>query len=157
MAKFTISENDFIDAMTARQGLARMWLPFGVVLVSVGVVSFLYTGGQSLGAFIPVLLLLPAPILARFLLRSKWRRLYRQTPAFRVPVECSMDEAGCSMTSPSGETRFTWDELHDIRSTKGYWFLFHNEATFRFLPVAALSAEEVRILEQVEGRRGKRK
>jgi hypothetical protein len=156
MAKFAITENEFIDAMTVRQSFARVWLSFAVVLVVVGTVCYVFTGGKSLGAFIPVFLLLPAPILAQFLLKSKWRRLYRRTPSYRHPIEYSLDEAGCTITSPTGETQFTWDELHDVKSTDRYWFLFHNEAMFRFLPVAALSGEEVRILREVEGRRGKR-
>ena len=142
MATYTLTEDAFVRAMGAAMR-TRLFM-MGAILSALGLLVALdafHRGGGHRWAFVAAIpFLLGAIPLVR---RSKWRRLYRQTPLWNEPVTFLPSEDGYTIQTPSGRSQQAWKDAWRVDIKAGFLLIWVNSSMFRLIPLNVLSPEEL--------------
>jgi hypothetical protein len=76
---------------------------------------------------------------------EKWTGLIRawqvrrMDPAVRHPISHALEESGLRVIAKTAETRLSWDGLHKVRETPGFFMFYYGKRIAYYLPKRVVS------------------
>ena len=147
MAQYQFSEDQFVRAMAAAGRRVAVLIVAGAVVMAVVGGAYATQAGITPRS----LILAAVPVALVFLLwqrRLRWRRVFRQTPAMQRQQTFLPDTNGYTVESSAGTARVSWQETWRVTLSPEFAFVWMNETTFRIVPLAALSSEELHVMQR---------